>query len=132
VVSFHGIPKRYDRKEGGVYQADCRTTTTALLSHLAWPAARATLCYQSRFGPEPWLAPSTAKVLPRLAARGVGSVAVVTPGFLTDGLETLEEIGIRGRDSFLSAGGKVFVHALAPAGHAALERSLAQAAGLQV
>jgi len=132
VVSFHGIPKRYDRKEGGVYQADCRATTEALLSHLGWPTERATLCYQSRFGPEPWLLPSTAQVLPQLAARGVKSVAVVTPGFLTDGLETLEEIGIRGREAFLAAGGATFVHVLAPAGHVALDRALALACGLHV
>lgn len=109
VVSFHGIPRRYDRREGGMYVRDCAATTQAFLAAIGWPAEQTTLAFQSRFGPERWLAPSTADILDRLPRRGVSSVAVITPGFVTEGLETLEEIGIRGRESFLASGGKHFL-----------------------
>lgn len=105
VVSFHGIPVRYDRRERRRYTRDCEETAAALLVTIDWPTDRATIAYQSKFGPEPWLTPPTAGVLVDLARSGVRRVAVVTPGFLTHGLETLEEIGIRGRDSFRAAGG---------------------------
>lgn len=109
VVSFHGIPVRYDRREGGMYVRDCEATTRAFLEAIAWPRERATLTYQSVFGPEPWLKPATATTLEELPRNGVRSVAVITPGFLTEGLETIEEIGIRGRESFLEAGGERFI-----------------------
>ena len=109
IISFHGIPTRYNRREGEVYVRDCETTTRAFLEAIDWPRARATLAYQSKFGPEPWLTPATATVLTELPRRGVRRVAVITPGFLTEGLETIEEIGIRGRESFLAAGGTHFV-----------------------
>jgi ferrochelatase len=109
VVSFHGIPVRYDRREHGLYVRDCEATTRALLSAIGWPAERTTLAYQSVFGPERWLTPATATVLTELPGRGVKSVAVITPGFLTDGLETAEEIGIRGREAFHAAGGETLV-----------------------
>lgn len=109
VVSFHGIPVRYDRREGGVYVRDCAATTRAFLEAISWPRDRATLAFQSKFGPEPWLKPATADVLEELPRRGVRRVAVITPGFLTEGLETIEEIGIRGRESFLEAGGTHFL-----------------------
>lgn len=105
VISFHGIPVRYDRREGREYTRDCQATTAALLAALDWPAEKATLAYQSKFGPEPWLTPATAPVIEALGRKGVRRVAVVTPGFLTHGLETLEEIGIRARESFVAAGG---------------------------
>jgi protoporphyrin/coproporphyrin ferrochelatase len=97
---------RYDRRELRQYSRDCEETTAAFLTEIDWPASRATLAYQSKFGPEPWLTPATATLVEELGRRGVRRVAVVTPGFLTDGLETLEEIGIRARESFLAAGGE--------------------------
>jgi ferrochelatase len=106
VVSFHGIPTRYDRRERGQYSRDCQETTAAFLEAIAWPSAHATLAYQSKFGPEPWLTPATATLVEDLGRRGIRSLAIVTPGFLTHGLETLEEIGIRARESFLASGGK--------------------------
>ena len=109
VVSFHGIPVRYDRREGQLYVRDCEATTRAFLEAIGWPRDRATLAFQSKFGPEPWLKPTTARVLEELPRRGVRRVAVITPGFLTEGLETIEEIGIRGRESFLQAGGTHFL-----------------------
>lgn len=109
LLSFHGIPKRYDRNEGGRYRRDCEATAKSVLAKLGWPADRATLTYQSRFGPEPWIGPATDKTLESLPAKGVARVAVATPGFLTEGLETLEEIGLRGRKTFLGAGGIDFL-----------------------
>lgn len=117
LVSYHGIPWRYDLAERGRYRADCRATTAALLARLGWPAEKATHAYQSRFGPEPWIGPGTAERIAELAKSGVRSLAVVTPGFLTDGLETLEEIGIRGRETFEEAGGERFLAVPAVADH---------------
>ena len=129
VVSFHGIPLRYDRREGGIYRADCGRTFRALLKAIAWPEEKATLSYQSRFGPEPWLRPATASLLARLGSSGVRSVAVATPGFVTEGLETLEEIGIRGRKTFLEAGGKRFIRVPVVEAHPRFVASLATLVG---
>ncbi len=129
VVSFHGIPVRYDRKEGSRYRRDCETTHRALLSRLGWDGARATLSYQSRFGPEPWVGPNTAAVLAALARNGVKSLAVMTPGFVTDGLETLEEIGIRGKKVFEEAGGERFVLIPCVENHPAFVDALADLVG---
>jgi ferrochelatase len=128
VVSFHGIPVRYDRREGRQYTSDCAITTRALLAAIGWPASRTTLAYQSKFGFEQWLTPATADVLEDLPRRGITRVAVITPGFLTEGLETLEEIGIQGRESFLHAGGAHFVRIGAVEAHPAMVRSLAELA----
>jgi ferrochelatase len=124
LVSFHGIPVRYDRRERGRYAADCERTTRALLRALGWDPGRATLCYQSRFGPERWLGPATADLLRGLPARGIRRVAVITPGFLTEGLETLEEIGRLGRSQLLGAGGEELVRIPAVADHPAFVAGL--------
>lgn len=128
VVSFHGIPVRYDTREGGRYTAECRRTTDALVAALGWDPARATLAYQSRFGPGKWLTPATADVFTELPRRKVEHVAVITPGFLTDGLETLEEIGITGRESFHAAGGRTFVRVPAVADEPSMIEGLARLA----
>ncbi|MHB1096856.1 MAG: ferrochelatase [Gemmatimonadaceae bacterium] len=128
IVSFHGIPVRYDRREGRQYTNDCDITTRALLGAIGWPADRTTLAYQSKFGFEQWLTPATAAVLEELPRRGIARVAVITPGFLTEGLETLEEIGIQGRESFAHAGGAQFVRIGAVEAHPAMLRSLAELA----
>lgn len=130
VISFHGIPTRYDRREHRQYTRDCEETTAALLAAIAWPQERATLAYQSKFGPEPWLTPSTAKIIDALARRGVRRVAVVMPGFLTDGLETIEEIGIRGREAFLAAGGTELLRIRAVEDHGSMIASLVRLAGI--
>jgi ferrochelatase len=125
LVSFHSIPVRYDRREGGVYRRDCEATTAALLDRLGWPRAQATLSFQSRFGPERWLGPATADEAVALARRGVRRVAVVAPGFLADGIETLDELGIRCRSAFLAAGGEAFETVPAAAGHPRLAGAIA-------
>jgi protoporphyrin/coproporphyrin ferrochelatase len=126
VVSFHGIPVRYDRSEQGRYRRDCEATFDALLKRIGWPESRSTLAYQSRFGPEPWIGPRTARVLAGLGRRGVGTVAVATPGFLTEGLETAEEIGIRGKKTFLDAGGSQLLRIPCVEDHPAFVASLSK------
>ena len=128
LVSFHGIPVRYDEREGRRYSRDCALTEGALLEELGWPRERATLAYQSRFGREPWLEPATADVLEELPARGVRALAVTAPGFVTDGLETLEELGLRGRESFEEAGGERFALVPAVADHPDFVEALARVA----
>lgn len=128
VISYHGIPERYDRNERRSYSSDCCHTTTALLEAIKWPVEKSTLAFQSKFGPEKWLTPATESVLENLPKRGITSVAVVTPGFVTDGLETIEEIGDRGRKSFMDAGGERFIRVSAVDTHPAFIRSLARLA----
>jgi len=105
VLSFHGIPERVDRREGGRYSRACRATADAIRARLRRPPGRVTLAYQSKFGPGAWLGPATAELLVQKARGGARRVVVATPGFLTPGLETLEELGLRARDDFLAAGG---------------------------
>jgi ferrochelatase len=128
VVSFHGIPVRYNRREREQYTRDCEETTRAFLRAIDWPETHATLAYQSKFGPEPWLTPATADVINALPKRGIRRVGVITPGFLTEGLETLEEIGIRAREQFAANGGHMFVLAQAVEDHHALAASLVRLA----
>jgi ferrochelatase len=124
LVSFHSLPRRHDRRERGRYRKECGMTANALVDALGWPRADMTLAYQSRFGPEPWIGPATAAVLRRLPAKGIRDVVVVTPGFITDGLETLDEIGVRGRELFLAAGGTSLICVPAVTAHDAFIESL--------
>lgn len=103
LLSFHGIPVSYVDK-GDRYPEECEATAAALREALDLPAERCLLAYQSRFGPQQWLGPSTEDELRRLGARG-GSVDVLCPGFATDCLETLEEIAMEGNETFNAAGG---------------------------
>jgi len=128
LLSYHGIPSRYDRREGGRYSRNCEATTRALLAALEWDESRASHCYQSKFGPEPWLRPATADRIEDLAREGVQSLCVVTPGFLTDGLETIEEIGLQGRESFEEAGGGHYLRVRATEDHPALLDAIVQTA----
>lgn len=129
IISFHGIPVRYDRRERRQYTRDCEETAAAFLVTSEWPVAKATIAYQSKFGPEPWLTPATATVIEDLARRGTRRLAVVTPGFLTHGLETLEEIGIRGRQAFRAAGGDDLVLVDTVEDHPRMIESLTRLAG---
>jgi ferrochelatase len=104
VFSFHGIPQRYARK-GDMYPLQCAATARALAAALGLRADRWHLCYQSRFGPEPWLRPYTDEVLMELGRMGVGTVYAVCPGFVADCLETIDEIGEISARRFQEAGG---------------------------
>lgn len=90
------------------YRAQCFATTRALAARLGLADDGYSVAFQSRLGKVPWIRPYTDEVLPQLAADGVKRLAVLTPSFVTDCLETLEEIGIAGRESFLEAGGDDF------------------------
>ena len=104
VLSFHGLPERYVT-DGDPYRRHCDGTIEALAAALQWRPSDYTVAFQSRFGPERWLGPSTADVLKGLHARGVRRPLVVTPGFTTDCLETLDELGNEGRHEFEAGGG---------------------------
>ena len=113
VVSFHGLPERYVTS-GDPYRAHCERTVRALVQTMDWTDSRYTVSYQSRFGPEKWLEPSTADVLKGLHARGIRTPLVVAPGFTTDCLETLDELGNEGRHEFAGGGGDPAAYALCP------------------
>ncbi len=108
VLSFHGVPKRYI-EEGDPYESQCRATAEAVAGALALSADRWTIAFQSQFGREEWIGPATDRTLEELARSGQRSVAVVCPGFPTDCLETIDEIGREAKHSFLEAGGEVFL-----------------------
>ncbi|MFA7503921.1 MAG: ferrochelatase [Burkholderiaceae bacterium] len=123
LMSFHGVPERTVRL-GDPYQLECRLTARALARRLGLADAEWTLSFQSRFGRAKWLEPYTDASLLALARRGVAEVDVVCPGFVADCLETLEEIAIEGRDSFLAAGGARLRYLDCPNGDPAFIRAL--------
>jgi len=107
VASFHGMPKTYVEK-GDPYQGQCVATTEALRRRLGMDETKLLLTFQSRFGFDEWLQPYTDKTMERLAKEGVRSIAVVTPGFSADCLETLEEIAQENAEIFEQNGGEHF------------------------
>ena len=106
VASFHGMPKR-TLELGDPYHCHCQKTARLLAEALG---REVTIAFQSRFGPAKWLGPATDETLVRLATEGRRKVAIVAPGFSADCLETLEELSIRGRASFVEAGGTDFAY----------------------
>jgi len=106
LASFHGMPQR-TLELGDPYHCHCRKTARLLSEALG---RELEIAFQSRFGRARWLEPATDKVLAALPGRGVTKVAVIAPGFAADCLETLEELAIRGRDTFLAAGGSDFAY----------------------
>lgn len=130
LISFHGLPERQVRASDGsgehcfanadccdvigaanrnCYRAHCAATARALAGALRLRPEHWTMSFQSRLGRTPWIRPYTDEVLPELYERGVRKLAVVCPSFVADCLETLEEIGIRGREQWLALGGEDLV-----------------------
>ncbi len=107
LMSFHGIPER-SVKLGDPYQRECLETATLLAERLALKSDDYVVSFQSRFGKAKWLEPYTDETLRALGQQGVGRVDVVCPGFVSDCLETLEEISMEGQEIFKEAGGKEF------------------------
>jgi ferrochelatase len=107
VMSFHGVPRR-TLELGDPYHCFCQVTARLLARELGLAPPQWSLTFQSRFGRAQWLTPYTAEVLKALPGEGVKRVDVFCPGFITDCLETLEEIGMEGRAGFMGAGGKEF------------------------
>jgi ferrochelatase len=129
LFSFHGLPERHMRKadptgrhclatptccqgsspaHATCYRAQCFKTVEAFVRSAGVPAEKYSVSFQSRLGRDPWLKPYTDYELPRLAADGKKNMLVICPAFVSDCLETIEEIGMRGRDTFLNAGGTRF------------------------
>ena len=107
VASFHGMPQKYVDK-GDPYARQCAATTDALRKRLGLDSSKLLLTFQSRFGFDEWLQPYTDKTMEKLAKDGVRRVAVVTPGFSADCLETLEEIAQENAEIFQHHGGEQF------------------------
>ncbi len=104
LLSFHGMPQR-TLHLGDPYHCHCRKTARLLAEQISLPID---VAFQSRFGRAKWLEPATDKVLAAYPADGVTKIAIAAPGFSADCIETIEELGIRGRDSFIAAGGTHF------------------------
>ena len=105
IASYHGIPQEYFDK-GDPYQCYCQKTTRLMNEKFQDVMIKTT--FQSRFGPRKWLTPYTDKTLETLAAQGKKKILMLCPGFSSDCVETLEEINIQGRETFLKNGGKNF------------------------
>ena len=105
VMSFHGIPKRYV-KQGDPYPRDCGITAQLLAEELGLSRNDYKVCFQSRFGREPWLQPYLDETMKAWGASGMKTVDVMCPGFSSDCLETLEEIKEENREYFEEAGGE--------------------------
>ena len=107
VMSFHGIP-RSSLDKGDPYHCECQKTGRLLAEALELDANQYQICFQSRFGRAEWLRPYTAATLEQLGKERIGRVDVICPGFVSDCLETLEEIAIEGKAIFMQAGGREF------------------------
>ncbi len=105
ISSYHGIPRSYFDK-GDPYHCYCQKTTRLMREKFNKVEIQTT--FQSRFGPQEWLTPYTDKTLESLPKKGIKNLLVICPGFASDCVETLEEINIQGRESFLQNGGKNF------------------------
>jgi ferrochelatase len=105
VLSFHGLPRR-SLELGDPYHCECQKTGRLLAEKLGLYPEHVEVTFQSRFGAAQWLQPYTEPTLKELAKNGVAEVDVFCPGFVTDCLETLEEIAQQGKEAFLLAGGK--------------------------
>jgi ferrochelatase len=129
LFSFHGVPERHIRKSDATgshclqtpnccetpspahatcYRHQCFQTMVGFTQKAGIPKDKFSLAFQSRLGRDPWLRPYTDEELHRLAQRGVKRLLVICPAFVSDCLETLEEIGMRGKETFLEAGGIEF------------------------
>jgi protoporphyrin/coproporphyrin ferrochelatase len=129
LFSYHGIPERHVKKSdvtgshclkvndccnvdspahGTCYRHQCFTTTRLTAEILGIPANKYRLSFQSRLGRDPWLQPYTAERLTQLPGEGVKKLLLVCPAFVSDCLETLEEMGVEGKEIFLHAGGESF------------------------
>lgn len=104
LLSFHGMPQR-TLELGDPYYCHCQKTARLLSEQLR---IRTDIAFQSRFGRAKWLEPATDRVLAAYPKEGVARIAIAAPGFSADCVETVEELGIRGRETFLSNGGEAF------------------------
>jgi len=109
VASYHGMPQRY-LLEGDPYHCQCQKTSRLLRERLGWQKGDIDTTFQSVFGREVWLKPYTVEHVAELAAAGKKNIAVISPAFSADCIETLEEINGEIREAFEHAGGEVFTY----------------------
>lgn len=109
VISYHGVPERY-LLAGDPYHCQCQKTTRLLAERLGWDAGELITSFQSKFGPEKWVGPATVELVADLAKQGVDDIAVISPAFAADCIETLEEIQGEIAEAFEHAGGKSFTY----------------------
>ena len=109
VCSYHGVPVRY-LMEGDPYHCQCQKTTRLLKEALGWEDTDIKTTFQSKFGPEKWLQPYTVEEVARLAEGGKKNIAIMSPAFSSDCVETLEEINEEIFESFEEAGGETFTY----------------------
>ena len=107
VLSYHGVPKTYLQK-GDPYHCQCHVTTRLIREQWPYKDIPIETTFQSRFGPSEWLQPYTDKTLEALPTNGVYRIMMATPGFASDCVETLEEIALEGKKTFLDAKGSEF------------------------
>ena len=105
LFSYHGMPKRY-LENGDPYYCFCHKTTRLVAEKLKLNKEKFDMSFQSRFGTEEWLKPYTDKTVEKFAKSGVKELAIATPAFVSDCLETLEEIGMEAAEDFEDNGGK--------------------------
>ena len=109
IATFHGMPQEYLVK-GDPYHCQCQKTSRLLRAKLGWPEDRWLTTFQSRFGHDPWLQPYTDETVKQLAADGIKRLALVSPGFSADCLETLEELDGENRHYFEDGGGEKYAY----------------------
>ena len=107
IMSYHGTPQRY-LKKGDPYHCFCHQTTRLVVEAMDLDPATVMTTFQSRFGREPWLQPYTDETLENMPSQDIKHVAIMCPGFSSDCLETIEEINMEARETFLHAGGDQF------------------------
>ena len=107
IISFHGVPK-YTLNKGDPYHCECHKTARLLAEALGLDKDQYMLCFQSRFGKAEWLKPYLAPTLEQLGKQKLRRIDIICPGFSSDCLETLEEIAMEGKASFVKAGGGEF------------------------
>ncbi len=109
LFSYHGLPLRHlEKMESPDYRVQCMETTKAIAETAGIEQERYSISFQSRMGRAKWMEPYTEETLRKLPQQGIKRLAVICPGFFCDCLETLEELGIRGREIFMEAGGELF------------------------
>lgn len=113
LITFHGIPARYV-KTGDPYREQCEKTADLLAQAMGWNDKEWRIAFQSRFGPEAWLEPYADEVIEHLPKEGITHPLVFSPGFTTDCLETVDELGNEGREQFEEGGGHADHYTLAP------------------
>lgn len=109
ITSYHGMPVEY-LERGDPYHCQCHKTTRLVRDQLGWDKSKIMVTFQSRFGPTKWLEPYTDVTLGELPGKGIKKIAILAPAFSADCIETLEEIAMQGKETFMEAGGERFAY----------------------